>query len=70
MSCSPFQSALVGVFSSFIFMTWLCVKAQLAINEGEIHYESKPVSVKGCKYDFELPQFTPTNATAIASEAT
>ncbi|KAM8705530.1 hypothetical protein ACLKA7_009912 [Drosophila subpalustris] len=57
------KSALVGAFCSFVFMTWLCLNAQMAINSGELHYETKPTSVEGCQYHFELPPVTPANAT-------
>lgn len=44
--------------------------AQMAMNEGEIRYETKPVSIEGCQYEYELPQFTQANATATATEST
>ncbi|KAH8340859.1 hypothetical protein KR059_008350, partial [Drosophila kikkawai] len=49
------KSAIVGSLCSFFFMGWLCLSAQLAINSGEIQFESKPVSVEGCDYEFEHP---------------
>ncbi|KAH8247182.1 hypothetical protein KR032_012464, partial [Drosophila birchii] len=49
------RSAIVGSLCSFFFMGWLCLSAQLAINSGEIQFESKPVSVEGCDYEFEHP---------------
>lgn len=45
----------------------------MAMDSGEIHYETKPVSIEGCQYEYELPQFTPlANGTteASATEAT
>lgn len=62
------QSALTGAFCSFIFMIWLCVKAQLATVSGEVHYETKPVSVEGCDYQYVLPEVTLANATLTATE--
>ncbi|XP_032593225.1 sodium-coupled monocarboxylate transporter 1 isoform X2 [Drosophila grimshawi] len=62
------KSALAGAFCSFLFMTWVCVNAQLALNSGELHFESKPVSTEGCDYEFERPLITPANATFIATE--
>ncbi|KAH8361152.1 hypothetical protein KR200_012254, partial [Drosophila serrata] len=49
------RSAIVGSLCSFFFMGWLCLSAQLAINSGEIQFETKPVSVEGCDYEFEHP---------------
>ncbi|KAH8359979.1 hypothetical protein KR093_009843, partial [Drosophila rubida] len=57
------KSALFGAFCSFVFMAWLCLNAQMAMNSGELHYESKPTSVEGCQYQFEQPLVTPANAT-------
>ncbi|XP_017129024.1 sodium-coupled monocarboxylate transporter 1-like isoform X4 [Drosophila elegans] len=62
------KSAIVGSLCSFFFMGWLCISAQLAINSGEMHFESKPVSVEGCDYEFELPLVTPANATIFMEE--
>lgn len=62
------QSAHFGVICSFIFTTWLFFNAQLAMDSGEIHYEPKPVSIEGCQYEYELPQFTPlVNGTTEAT---
>lgn len=69
----PSQSALFGVVCTFIFTIWLFFNAQMAMDSGEIHYETKPVSIEGCQYEYELPQFTPlANGTkeASATEAT
>lgn len=49
-------------------MGWLCITAQLAINSGEMHFESKPVSIDGCDYDFQRPLVTPANATFASDE--
>ncbi|KAH8362792.1 hypothetical protein KR084_001103 [Drosophila pseudotakahashii] len=57
------KSAIVGSLVSFFFMGWLCLSAQLAINSGEMQFESKPVSVEGCDYEFDRDLLTPANAT-------
>ncbi|KAH8313392.1 hypothetical protein KR067_005180, partial [Drosophila pandora] len=62
------RSALFGSVVSFFFMGWLCITAQLAINSGEMHFESKPVSIDGCDYDFQRPLVTPANATFASDE--
>lgn len=33
-------------------MAWLVTKAQSAIRRGELYFEPKPVSVKGCSYTY------------------
>ncbi|XP_016988406.1 uncharacterized protein LOC108050986 [Drosophila rhopaloa] len=50
-------------------MSWLSISAQLAINSGELQFESKPVSVEGCDYEFERPLVTPANATISMAES-
>ncbi|KAH8310912.1 hypothetical protein KR044_003467 [Drosophila immigrans] len=57
------KSALFGCFCSFVFMAWLCLNAQMAMNSGELHYETKPTSIEGCDYQFAQPLVTPANAT-------
>ncbi|XP_036321348.1 sodium-coupled monocarboxylate transporter 1 isoform X1 [Rhagoletis pomonella] len=47
------KSALAGGIASTCVVAWICIRAQLAISEGEIHYDEKPVSTYGCKYFFE-----------------
>ncbi|XP_070135189.1 sodium-coupled monocarboxylate transporter 1-like [Drosophila bipectinata] len=59
------KSAIAGSILSFIFMAWLSFSAQLAINSGEINHETKPVSIEGCDYEFELPPVSPANATLL-----
>ncbi|KAH8295080.1 hypothetical protein KR018_006880 [Drosophila ironensis] len=63
------KSAMVGSIGSFLFMGWLCLTAQLAINSGEMHFEGKPVSIEGCDYEFERPLATPANATIPSIES-
>ncbi|XP_039490993.1 sodium-coupled monocarboxylate transporter 1-like isoform X3 [Drosophila santomea] len=63
------KSAIVGSLCSFFFMGWLCLSAQLAINSGEMQFESKPVSVEGCDYEFDRDLLTPANATIPMTEA-
>jgi len=47
-----FQGALIGGVASLGFMSWVCLGTQAAIAAGEITFETKPVSVEGCTYDF------------------
>ncbi|KMZ05986.1 sodium-coupled monocarboxylate transporter 1 isoform X2 [Drosophila simulans] len=63
------KSAIVGSLCSFFFMGWLCLSAQLAINSGEMQFESKPVSVEGCDYEFDRDLVTPANATIPLTES-
>ncbi|KRG01432.1 sodium-coupled monocarboxylate transporter 1 isoform X3 [Drosophila mojavensis] len=62
------KSALTGALCSFVFMSWLCINAQLAALSGELHYEMKPVSVDGCTYEYDAPGVTFANATLTATE--
>ncbi|EDV42912.2 uncharacterized protein Dana_GF16785 [Drosophila ananassae] len=57
------KSAIAGSIFSFIFMGWLTLSAQMAINSGEISPETKPVSTEGCDYEFDRPLVTLVNAT-------
>jgi len=50
-------------------MGWLCLSAQLAINSGEMQFESKPVSVEGCDYEFDRDLVTPANVTIPLTES-
>nr|NP_001138111.1 kin of rumpel, isoform B [Drosophila melanogaster]ACL83567.1 kin of rumpel, isoform B [Drosophila melanogaster] len=63
------KSAIVGSLCSFFFMGWLCLSAQLAINSGEMQFESKPVSVEGCDYEFDRDLVTPANVTIPLTES-
>lgn len=47
------QSVLLGSVVSFLVLSWICIKAQLAQMHGEIRYPKLPVSVDGCDYDFD-----------------
>lgn len=58
-----FKSVIAGSVVAFVFMGWLTLSAQLAINAGEISPETKPVSIEGCDYEFERPLVTLANAT-------
>jgi insulin-like growth factor 2 mRNA-binding protein 1 len=46
------KGALIGGVASLGFMSWVCLGTQAAIAAGEITFETKPVSVEGCTYDF------------------
>ncbi|XP_054745208.1 sodium-coupled monocarboxylate transporter 1 isoform X2 [Anastrepha obliqua] len=58
------KSALVGSIASTCVVTWICLRAQLAIAEGEIQYAEKPVATDGCKYIFDNSTM-PTNTGPI-----
>nr|XP_036675385.1 sodium-coupled monocarboxylate transporter 1 isoform X6 [Drosophila suzukii] len=47
------KSVLLGSLVSFLVLSWICVKAQLAQMNGEIRYPKLPVSVDGCDYAFD-----------------
>lgn len=47
------QSAISGISVSFLVMTWVCVRGQIALATGELIYHTKPVSIEGCGYNFE-----------------
>lgn len=48
-----FQSVLTGSLVSFVVLSWICIKAQLALMQGEIRYPKMPVSVSGCDYAYD-----------------
>jgi sodium-coupled monocarboxylate transporter 8/12 len=50
-----FQGALAGGVACLGFMSWVCLGTQAAIAAGDINYQTKPVSVEGCTYDFVTP---------------
>lgn len=54
--CLPWinaRSVLTGSLVSFITLSWICLKSQLAQMSGEIRYPKMPVSVAGCDYIFD-----------------
>jgi len=58
-----FQGALIGGVTCLCFMSWVCLGTQAAIAAGEITFETKPVSVEGCNYDFVTPAPALINST-------
>ncbi|XP_030373601.1 sodium-coupled monocarboxylate transporter 1 isoform X2 [Scaptodrosophila lebanonensis] len=65
------KSALTGACSSFIIMTWVCLKGQLALSSGELIYTPKPVSTSGCDYGFEsLLHMSPNGTTPEPESST
>jgi len=58
-----FQGALIGGVASLGFMSWVCLGTQAALAAGEITFETKPVSVDGCTYDFVTPAPALINST-------
>ncbi|XP_023176123.2 sodium-coupled monocarboxylate transporter 1 isoform X4 [Drosophila hydei] len=54
--CLPWvnaKSVLTGSLVSFVVLSWICIKAQLALMQGEIRYPKMPVSVSGCDYAYD-----------------
>ncbi|XP_036675380.3 sodium-coupled monocarboxylate transporter 1 isoform X3 [Drosophila suzukii] len=62
------KSAITGSLVAFLFMGWLSITAQIAINSGEIHSPEKPVSIEGCDYEFDRSLVTPANVTLLGAE--
>lgn len=58
-----FQGALIGGVACLGFMSWVCLGTQAALAAGEIMFETKPVSVEGCTYDFVTPAPALINST-------
>jgi hypothetical protein len=54
---------MVGGVACLGFMSWVCLGTQAAIASGDIHFETKPVSVEGCTYDFVTPASSVINST-------
>lgn len=53
--CVPWvnsKSMLTGAITGFVFMTWICMKAQWAIYTKELTFPTKEISVEGCTYEF------------------
>jgi hypothetical protein len=58
-----FQGAMIGGVACLGFMSWVCLGTQTALAAGEIIFETKPVSVEGCTYDFVTPAPALINST-------
>jgi hypothetical protein len=58
-----FQGAMIGGVACLSFMSWVCLGTQAALAAGDITFETKPVSVEGCTYDFMTPSSASVNAT-------
>lgn len=59
--CVPWvnsKSMLTGAITGFVFMTWICMKAQWAIYTKELTFPTKEISVEGCTYEFEFRNIT------------
>lgn len=59
--CVPWinsKSMLTGAITGFLFMTWICVKAQWEIYTKELTFPTKDISVDGCTYDFKYKNVT------------
>lgn len=46
------NGAICGGLSGLIAMAWICFKAQHAIANGELTFETKPTSTIGCSYTY------------------
>ncbi|KAJ9598086.1 hypothetical protein L9F63_026809, partial [Diploptera punctata] len=46
------KGAFIGGIGGLGFMTWITLGTQAAIAAGDISFETKPLTVDGCKYDF------------------
>ncbi|GAB1869714.1 Sodium-coupled monocarboxylate transporter 1 [Camponotus japonicus] len=46
------KGALIGGLAGLSFMGWLILSAEAAIASGQIKFDVKPVSTKGCNYSF------------------
>jgi hypothetical protein len=64
-----FQGALAGGMASLAFMSWVCLGTQAAIAAGDINFQTKPVSIEGCTYDFVTPTPVVTNLTLASHKA-
>uniref|UniRef100_A0A182PQR2 Uncharacterized protein n=1 Tax=Anopheles epiroticus TaxID=199890 RepID=A0A182PQR2_9DIPT len=49
------DSALGGAICGLLTMSYIVVRAQIAVIAKEMPIPAKPVSVEGCDYEFELP---------------
>uniref|UniRef100_A0A182QSH3 Sodium-coupled monocarboxylate transporter 1 n=1 Tax=Anopheles farauti TaxID=69004 RepID=A0A182QSH3_9DIPT len=49
------HSAFGGAISGLITMSYIVIRAQIAVAAKEMPTAAKPVSVEGCEYTFELP---------------
>jgi hypothetical protein len=58
-----FQGAMIGGVACLGFMSWVCLGTQAALAAGDITFETKPVSVEGCTYDFVMPSPALINST-------
>jgi sodium-coupled monocarboxylate transporter 8/12 len=61
-----FQGALAGGVACLVFMSWVCLGTQAAIAAGDINFQTKPVSVEGCTYDFVTPTPAVINSTVAS----
>ncbi|PNF28804.1 Sodium-coupled monocarboxylate transporter 1 [Cryptotermes secundus] len=57
------KGALAGGVACLGFMSWVCLGTQAAIAAGDINFQTKPVSVEGCTYDFVTPAPAVINST-------
>uniref|UniRef100_A0A182XVS6 Sodium/solute symporter n=1 Tax=Anopheles stephensi TaxID=30069 RepID=A0A182XVS6_ANOST len=56
-------SALGGAICGLFTMSYIVIRAQIAVAAKEMPILAKPVSVEGCEYEFELPPGYNTTAT-------
>ncbi|XP_017769088.1 PREDICTED: sodium-coupled monocarboxylate transporter 2-like [Nicrophorus vespilloides] len=61
------KGALAGAIASLAFSIWIILESYLYRAWGIVKYIPKPASIDGC--DFEVPNFTPINATLIEQQS-
>ncbi|XP_069696484.1 sodium-coupled monocarboxylate transporter 1-like isoform X2 [Periplaneta americana] len=57
------KCVLFGGISAMAFMSWVSLGTQAALAAGDITFETKPLSVEGCSYDFVTPASIVINST-------
>ncbi|XP_060646201.1 sodium-coupled monocarboxylate transporter 1 isoform X1 [Drosophila nasuta] len=62
------ESLLTGISLAASFVSYIVVRAQIALATGQLTFPTKPVSVEDCDYSFELA--ANWNATSTSSSAT
>ena len=59
------QGAFIGGIGGLGFMAWITLGTQAAIASGDISFQTKPLSIDGCTYEFSTssPISTVVNST-------
>lgn len=63
---------MLGGCVGVIFMSWVTLNAQWAIASGAIRYQTKPLNVDQCDYNFNLADMVShaVNTTHLAGQTT